>query len=217
MFPFITKTWNPLCGQCFHDCCYCWAKSLIKRHAMPKYVGRHRLDEKQMRRRFNKGDFVFVQDMSDLFAITVPHEMINKILEAIRQSPEAQFLLLTKNPRRYGEFDLPENTVAGATIETDIQRHLTEVSPNAPSYNDRLVGLAAIDHPTMISIEPIMAFSYGFLMDLIIIKPDFVAIGFDNYNNNLPEPSLKQAEGLAEALEELGFKVYRKTMRDKHD
>ena len=76
MFPFVTVTWNPIGGECSHKCVGCWARAFAKRHGWSKYQGEPRIDEKQINRRFKKGDFVFVQDMSDLFAEDVPREVI---------------------------------------------------------------------------------------------------------------------------------------------
>ena len=173
-----------------------------------------------MRRRFKSGEFVFVQDMSDLFAACVPEEIINEVLKVISSQPDVNFLLLTKNPARYIDFDLPRNTVAGATIETDIQTHLDEAT-KAPTYTSRLTAMTflkrSVRHKTMLSIEPVMQFSGDFLSEIVVMKPDFIAIGYDNYNHGLTEPPLKHAEGLAQGLEDLKFKVYRKTMREKHE
>jgi len=83
MFPFVTKTWNPITG-CLHGCKYCWAHSL-----------------NELYRRFRSGDFVFVTDMGDLFGKWVDVEWIIKVFRVIKAHPEATFLLLTKNPQRY--------------------------------------------------------------------------------------------------------------------
>lgn len=38
MFPFITCTWNPLCGRCQHECDYCWARELAQTRKLVKYL-----------------------------------------------------------------------------------------------------------------------------------------------------------------------------------
>ena len=55
--------------------------------------------------RFKEGEFVFVQDMSDLFAGIVPEEYIQRVMGHIQKFPKTTFLLLTKNPNRYREFE----------------------------------------------------------------------------------------------------------------
>lgn len=209
MFTFITATWNPVGGECLHNCSYCWAKQLSKRYGHTKYQGPAKLYEKELSRVFQHQDFVFVCDMTDLFGDWVPSELIQQVLDYIENSP-AQFLLLTKNPARYLEFDLPKNCVAGATIETD---YPLEVS-NAPAPLMRLEAMRRLKHRKMISIEPVMIHSEQFRYMIAGAGPEFIVIGFDNYNNNLQEPFLGEVTDLIELVEEFGIKVYKKTLRE---
>jgi hypothetical protein len=66
-----------------------------------------------------------------------------------------------------------------------------------------------------ISIEPILDFDLDeFLEAIDDITPEFgVAIGYDNYNHHLPEPTLEKTMALIKGLEDAGIKVYRKTLR----
>jgi len=118
MFSFITKTWNPVVG-CQHFCSYCWARKLAKgklRNTKRYADGfKPKLIEKEIYRRFNPRDFVFVCDMGDLFGDWVPDNWILKVFEAIEYNAKSQFLLLTKNPKRYLEFeqDIPFNCILG--------------------------------------------------------------------------------------------------------
>lgn len=210
MFSFITRTWNPLGGKCDHRCRYCWARRLANQYLFVKYNGEPRLYEKEFRYKFAKEDFVFVCDMSDLFGDWVPKELIQRVVDFANKS-EAQFLFLTKNPKRYKEFAFGNNCTLGATIETDFDKLCLD---GAPPRSERLREMALLKHPhKMVSVEPIMKFSGNFLKELLTIKLDFAAVGFDNYHNNLPEPPEVEAEMLASALEKAGIKVYRKTMR----
>jgi DNA repair photolyase len=214
MFPFITKTWNPLGGECLHNCVYCWAKKLSKKYNMKKYMGKPTLNTKELNKNFTKDDFVFVCDMTDLFGVWVPIEIIQAILDCIAKS-SAKFLLLTKNPIRYRYFNIPENAVAGTTIETD----MTLDDSQAPPVGLRIAVMESLKQcftpkHTMISIEPIKHFSREFAQSIISGKPDFVAVGYDNYNNNLIEPSLENTILLIKELENAGIKVYKKTLRE---
>lgn len=213
MFPFITKTWNPLGGKCRYGCTYCWAKKFAERRKMAKYQAfSPYLVWQELERYFKADDFVFVCDMCDLFGQWVPSHMIQKILDFIKKSP-AQFLLLTKNPERYLEFSLPVNCVAGATIETDIDAY---IKSNAPTALNRINAMIRIPKAQkMISIEPISKFSKNFTDYIIRISPEFVAVGYDNYHNNLEEPSLAETENLIKTLKDSGIKVYRKTIRER--
>jgi protein gp37 len=208
MFPFITKTFNPLGGECLHNCSYCWAKKLVKQYGMEKYTGKARLILSELLKVFKKEDFVFVCDMCDLFGSWVPKEMIQAVLDYIAESP-ATFLLLTKNPARYLEFKIPDNCVCGATIECDMN---FQVNGAAPAPFSRIEAMRKVKHRKMVSVEPIMAFTDSFPYSLVSIKPEFVAVGRDNYNNHLSEPSRKEIEQLNSDLEKAEIKVYRKTI-----
>jgi len=205
MFPFITKSWNPLGGECIINCSYCWAKDIAKRYGMKKYLGDHRLFPATLNKKFKADDFVFVCSMLDLFDPTVPSWMINKVLDKIRVSP-AQFLLLTKVPCRFKNFDVPENCVCGATVETDLSHDGTS----------RLISMKYLEHPRkMVCVEPIMRFTPSFLSKLVAIRPELVAVGYDNYCNRLDEPLKELTEMLIKGLEDWGVKVYKKTIREK--
>lgn len=164
MFKFVTHTWNPIGGACRTNCEYCYAKEIAKHYQMAKYQGPAALYPHELKKDFKAEHFVFVSDMRDLFERSVPSEQIQSVLDFIEGSP-AKFLLLTKHPDRYAEFDLPPNCVIGATVESDCD-HL--VSADAPKVWDRLHSLALVEHPRkMVSIEPIMRFTSDFEKRLI--------------------------------------------------
>jgi len=217
MFPFINAPpFNPLAGECKHGCKYCWVEVLKKKFpgVKKKYSGKPRLIEADLERikKYKHGDFAFVCDCTDLFGDWVPKAFIQKILDAIATSP-ATFLLLTKNPARYLEFSLPTNCVAGATIESDIDAYIPS---EAPTTSNRIASMIRIPKAQkMISIEPVIQFSRGFIISLIQINPEFVAVGYNNYNTFLTEPTLSSTKKLISELERCGIKVYQKTMRER--
>lgn len=213
MFPFITATWNPIGGECPHECTYCWAKAIIKRNPnMTKYHGKYTIDEKQINKKFTPYSFVFVCDMIDLFAANVPIAAINMVINRIIQQPNVTFLILTKNPRYAWLMDVPKNVVIGATIESNLDYPVSK----APKQADRLKAMQDItDNRKMLSIEPIMDFDLEpFVNEIVKAKPEFVAVGYDNYKNGLTEPSFSKTLHLIAMLEGAGIKVYRKTIRD---
>lgn len=225
MFPFITKTWNPLGGRCSHNCSYCWSmgeNGLVKKYNMEKYTGAPRLIMKEFEKKFNKDDFIFVCDMTDLFSKAIPVDFIAKVLCHCYTSP-ARFLLLTKNPIRYDYFlsleQIPKNCILGATIESN-QNHYTGF---APSQNERIKAMTdmALCWPNsttrFVSIEPIMDFDFEtFRIQLETMKPWAVAVGYDNYNNRLPEPPLSKTNALIEELKKFTT-VYVKTLREANN
>jgi protein gp37 len=215
MFSFITHPWNPLGGECQHNCTYCWAKSLAKRYRHQKYLGTPRIAPHELDSKFFSDDFIFVCDMTDLFGSCVPSDLILAILSSISKSP-AKFLLLTKNPRRYLEFVIPPNCICGATIETNLD---TGNISDAPSTIERLEAMTYWGTPhKMLSIEPILEFELEkFSTWILKMKPDFVAVGYDNYHSGLLEPSLNKTLKLIKILETAGIKVYKKTLRDPYE
>ena len=115
-------TWNPVTG-CKHNCKYCYARDIaerfyeqgfeptfhLKRLTAPKDTNIPKVDE--------LGEHnVFVCSMADLFGDWVEDDWIEQVFESIRKAPGWwNFLLLTKNPERYLELDIPENCWVGAT------------------------------------------------------------------------------------------------------
>lgn len=232
MFPFITKTWNPLGGECLHHCVYCWAQGpegLAKTRNMEKYLGKTSLINKEFKRKtmFSGHAFIFVCDMLDLFGRWVPNLYIIRVLNFCRDQKPTPFLLLTKNPEAYFHFfdNIPFNCYMGCTIESN--RDYPELS-RAPPQSKRLELMVKLSHAIyrnhilqqgriFISIEPILDFDYEpFVSKLLKMHPWAVAVGYDNYGNKLPEPSLVKTMQLIDRLEKAGITVYRKTLREAH-
>jgi hypothetical protein len=98
--------------------------------------------------------------------------------------------------------------------ETDENNDLAQ----APGRINRLASISSLKHPCkMVSIEPIMKFNtWFFTPELLQAGLEFVAVGYDNYNNGLHEPTLEQTETLIKKLEAAEITVYRKTIREAH-
>ena len=231
MFHKVTRTWNPIIG-CKHLCSYCWAWRLAEDRLSKmldkyKYGFRPMFCERELKAKFKPNELVFVADMGDMFGEWVPKSWILKVLSTIKRFPRTTFLLLTKNPKRYledGIFDelsKMSNVILGVTIETnDDLIYTIEVRQNVrpPLPSERISTMIKLkdllpNARTMISIEPIIKFKSGFAEEVYAIKPEFVYIGYDNYDNRLPEPKLKDTVKLISKLEGYGITVYRKTIR----
>ena len=119
--PYCDYTWNPVVG-CLHGCSYCFAERIAKRFngskAFPNGFNptfhEGRLTEPM---KIKKPSRIFVSDMGDLFGDWVPDEWINDVLMMVQGCSRHTFLFLTKNPKRYREFDFPENAWIGTSVE----------------------------------------------------------------------------------------------------
>lgn len=221
MFPFVDVTSNMIKG-CDHGCTYCWARPLAEtRLVMTKRYHdgfKIALVKEELQRHFAKGKTVFVSSMGDAFCSSVPTSWILSVMESVRQSPDARFLFLTKNPRRYHEFIsmMPPNVILGATIESNRPYNDLSRAPNQVERMNAMVGLGLMQEvlpPLFISIEPILKFDLKpFVQAIQAVKPWAVAIGYDNYDCKLEEPTLKETEALIHDLEAFTT-VYRKTIR----
>jgi DNA repair photolyase len=220
MFNIVTVTWNPISG-CFFNCVYCWAKEL----ALTKLKNSHRysrgfkpsLNESEFRLKFSSGDLVFVSDMGDMFGDFIPEAWIKRVLDHIRQFPEADFLFMTKNPKRYLTLlpYIPRNAILGVTIETTKDEIMQNDKISiAPLPTKRYEAMKALDwDKKMLSIEPILDFDLNtFTKWIDEINPFIIYVGYDNYSNKLREPTLKETTKLLNMLPETSL-VIRKTIR----
>ncbi len=197
-------TW-PVFSGCGFLCTYCNArKAALTRF---KHLERYRdgfsprFIEKELRRRFKPGQFVFICYMGDI-AFAGRGEVIN-ILDRVREFPETSFLLMSKHPGMfwYWQLSYPDNLTLGTTIETNRDHGLSK----APPPKVRKQFLAAYDHPhKLLSIEPVLDFDLEELGEWVReIHPSIIYVGADNYRNDLPEPNWEKVEKLLELCREV--------------
>lgn len=221
MFHEVTRTWNPFVG-CRHCCCYCFARRLAlgRLKNSPRYRDGFtpHLVESELSRRFKSG-MIFVSDMGDLWSWGSRKD-IERVLEVVRNSPNAVFLFLTKSPSRYHEFlsIMPRNVALGATIESDLGLGVSSVIYPTPTPEQRYQAMRDRDlegFMRFVSIEPIMKIKdlHNFIYWIADIRPTFVYVGYDNHGNKLLEPSLEETETLIKTFEAF-TEVRRKTMRE---
>jgi DNA repair photolyase len=196
MYPFVTHTWNAIKGKCPHDCEYCYMK------VFPQ--GELRFDEKELKTDLGRNNFIFVGSSCDMFAEAIPKEWIIKILNYCKKFPENTYLFQTKNPMRFVKLRnelISLNCVLGTTMETNRQELLNRYS-TAPSITQRSDAMTIKGFRKMITIEPIMDFDVvPFISEIERTNPEFVNIGADSKNHNLPEPSAFKVEILIKELQ----------------
>jgi len=158
------KTWNPVCG-CKNACYYCYSKRLndrfkwLKDFTKPKFYPERLLEPYDLR----KSSKIFVCSMADLFGDWVPDKWIKAILEVVRDNPQHTFQFLTKNPKRYLEFEFPKNCWLGVTITNS-------------KDGWRIVDLVRKDNYRFVSLEPLIG-GFGKEFNMWIKGVDLIIIG----------------------------------------
>jgi len=210
MYGFITHTWNPIKGKCYHDCSYCSIKKITKRYNHVQKPPALYNDELKIK--LGTGNFIFVGSSIDMFAQDIITEWIQLVLDRCCQYPENTYLFQSKNPTRFLDFDneFPTKHVLCTTIETN--RFFSDIMGKSPYPYERIKYIYDAKHRghnTMITIEPIMEFDMdSFLPLLAYAKPDFLNIGADSKKCGLPEPDKGKIIELMDGLHEVGINPY---------
>jgi len=189
---------------------------MLKNSARYREGFKPRLNREEFKKKFN-GGLVFVTDMGDLWGNWVRSEWIEYVLNHIRRFENTYFLFMTKNPARYHDFinKISKNAILGATIETNRDDlYLNEAISDAPLPSLRYEAMKKLDwDKKFIAIEPILDFDLDeFVRWIKDIGPFMVFVGYDNYNNRLPEPPLQKTKELIRRLSEFTC-VIEKTIR----
>ncbi len=230
MYRFVGKIRpNPLGGDCY-GCIYCYIhgpKGMRKRipRLKEKYSGDFRLYPGKLKEMIKlKSDKpCFFCDSIDYLHRNNPDENVLEIWDAIKRNRNVIFISVTKNPGRYNNLIeyIPKNMILGFTLESNLSYPFIS---KAPDQQDRISELIALvdmmeyynlKNELFASIEPVLKFELFRFRDIIKrINPKFgIAIGYDNHNNRLPEPSLKDTLALRDILKKEGFNVIDKTLR----
>jgi DNA repair photolyase len=165
-------------------------------------VGELRLDEKALNDNLGAGNVIFVGSSTDMFANEVPKEWIKRVLLNCKNYEGNTYLFQTKAPQNFWSFstDYPRNVIFGVTLETN--RDTLLAYSLAPNPKSRVSNMKEwFMERKMISIEPIIDFDLNEFVNMIKeISPEFVSIGADSKNSNLPEPSKEKIEELIKEL-----------------
>jgi protein gp37 len=128
-------TWNPVTG-CEHGCRFCYAREIAVSSRMSAYYPngfeptyhQYRLSAPKNTKKPDSDDprdgRVFVCSMADLFGKWVPNGWISSVFQACLESPQWEYLFLTKWPARYAKMPLLEKAWYGASViqQSDVKR-----------------------------------------------------------------------------------------------
>jgi len=162
-------SWNPVTG-CKHGCEYCYARDIANRFYKEKFEPTFHanrikapINTKIPKARLKEPGInnVFVCSMADLFGEWVKQKWIDTILDMVRNTPQWNYIFLTKNPKRYIGIDWPDNAWVGTTI--DVQ---SRIGPAEKAFEQITAKVK------FVSCEPLLgelSFSNIGLFDWVII------------------------------------------------
>lgn len=160
--------WNPVIG-CKNNCYFCYAKRMNTRFKFIPVWEDSVFFWGKLQKPYGtkKPTTYFVGSMCDLFGEWIIDDWIKQVIKVCEDNPRHTFLFLTKNPRRYLQFDFPDNVMLGMTIT------------NLDDYkrNWKCLRLLKDVYKTFASIEPIlgnfselrMRETYSFPFHLVIV------------------------------------------------
>lgn len=195
-------SWNPLTG-CLHNCDYCYLKRMeerFKRDMTTPAFHPERLNDLNDKK-LNPGDKIFVSSSGDAFGNWVEREMIQTVIDKIKEYPQYVFQFLTKNPIRYMDFDFPKNCWLGVTIESIDLKHKAysrymdfRIAMNYPRYENNI---------KFISFEPLL----GEIPWWTIAGIDWIIVGA-NSNPGAEKPPVRWLEMLIDSAVLLNVPVW---------
>lgn len=100
---------------------------------------------------------IFLDSMGDLMSPIVPTGVIQRVLDVVRQADWHTFQLLTKNPKRLTQFELPTNLWVGVSMPPSIMNSKRLSQDQQERYIFvALDVLRELDHPIgWMSLEPL--------------------------------------------------------------
>jgi len=139
-------SWNPISG-CYHGCPYCYLLSMARRFKNNSMEHKFHADRLVEPLKLKSPAKIFVGSAGDMFGAWVPCNEISVVFRYVSECPHHIFQFLTKNPARYGEFDLPVNGWYGTTVDGTTR---TEGSLAA------LIGAVPDNRIRFVSFEPLL-------------------------------------------------------------
>lgn len=197
---------NFIQAECLHKCPYCYVTRMNKRfNVVPKEpMLREDYFKCLNSKKLKVGDKIFVGSSTDMFGEWIKSEWIKKIIDLCKQYQNLIFLFLTKNPKRYAEFEFSKNCLLGYTIDT--QKRYEQ-------YIDDTKNLRFPNNNYFISFEPLLENIK--LKDLKYSNVKWFIIGA-NSNIGEPKPPDEWCDNLIKIARKLNILVWVKNNYKYH-
>lgn len=183
---YCDYTWSPIHGYCQNKCDYCYMRPMWKRfpEQAKNELRYHYLEENFPQ----KKSVIFVGNTTDMFGDWVPAFQIQAVLNVVAENPKHTFLFLTKNPRRYREFDLPQKNCWYGTTEDGTDRTRNNIIWLSRVLSSRYKKWASFE-PMINRVEPLKT-----------RRVDWAVIGADSRKGADKPPSRWAADIVVSAI-----------------
>ncbi len=221
-------TLNPVAG-CFHNCSWmmpdgemvsCYAEAMADRS---KYRYQHGFQHrywfperlKEPAKKKNPHG-IFLGSMADMFGQWVNANQIHAVLDMCKDTMWHTYFCLTKNPRRYLDFNFPSNVWVGCSLPGD------PLLQEQHAHNAMMVYLRymydVVATVRWFSLEPlwfdVAAVLRRWLESGLSLPLDWCVIGAASNGNKLYQPKPEWVQGLVELCAEHNIPVFMKKNLD---
>ena len=219
---------NPVAG-CFHDCSWempggdvvgCYAEAMASRFRnkyadgfQARYWYPERLEE-PVKKKEPHG--IFLGSMADMFGQWVPAYQIHEVIHVCKDTPQHTYFTLTKNPRRYLDFNLPDNVWAGCSLPGGKRRRKRDPEKEMMQYLSLMQDVRATVR--WFSLEPlwfdVTAVLRRWLEEGLSLPMDWVVIGAASNGRKLYQPKQEWVQGLVDLCAKQNIPIFMKKNLD---
>lgn len=162
---YLDYTYSPITG-CLHDCSYCYMKRMAARFPQVSMTPAFHPERLVEPAGVKKPSIIGVSYSGDMWGEWVPAKWIRDVLAMCHLASWHRFLFLTKNPSRYGEFDIPPNCWCGTSVTGE---HIV-----AGDLNGRIGTLLDVrNERRFVSIEPFI----GDTLPVLAFAAEWIIVG----------------------------------------
>ncbi len=219
---------NPIAG-CYHNCMWempggdvvsCYAEAMADRfknhykHGFQHpYWYPERLEEPGKK---IDPHGIFLGSMADMFGQWVAAYQIHDVLNMCTDTPQHTYFTLTKNPRRYNDFDLPKNVWAGCSLPGGPLMQNQDAHSAMMVYLRHMLDVKATVR--WFSLEPlwfdVAATLRRWIESGLPLPIDWLVIGAASNGQKLYQPKEEWVQGLIYLCAEQGIPIFMKKNLD---